>query len=177
MTVESSELKARYARLKLLYQVSNVIHSTLEPQEALLLIVRDWAQAHGRPVVALTVDHGLNPDSAVWTQVCAETAGRLGVEVRTNAPVTKIVAVILKHAVEGNASDVHIEHTGDIYKRCLREDLRRRVIVGHCGRGLVEEKFVEASSAERDDPLRDFVEHDIDGTSHPIRRKPRALDG
>ena len=32
---------SRYERLKLLYQVSNVIHSTLEPQEALQLIVSE----------------------------------------------------------------------------------------------------------------------------------------
>ena len=38
---ELSELKARYERLHLLYQVGNVIHSTLEPQEALQLIVRE----------------------------------------------------------------------------------------------------------------------------------------
>ncbi len=36
---ELSELQARYDRLKLLYQVSGVIHSTLDPQEALQLIV------------------------------------------------------------------------------------------------------------------------------------------
>ena len=29
--------------------------------------------------IALTVDHGLNPDSAGWTDLCRETAGRLGV--------------------------------------------------------------------------------------------------
>ncbi len=34
-------LKARYERLNLLYHVSNVIHSTLEPQEALQLILRE----------------------------------------------------------------------------------------------------------------------------------------
>ena len=39
MNDELSELKARYARLDLLYQVSNIIHSTLEPQEALQLIL------------------------------------------------------------------------------------------------------------------------------------------
>src|SRR4030095_5607372 len=33
--------KARYERLNLLYQVGNVIHSTLEPQEALQLIVNE----------------------------------------------------------------------------------------------------------------------------------------
>jgi GAF domain-containing protein len=35
------QLKARYERLKLLYQVGSVIHSTLEPQGALSLIVRE----------------------------------------------------------------------------------------------------------------------------------------
>lgn len=38
---ELRELRARGERLNLLYQVSRVIHSTLEPQEALRLIVRE----------------------------------------------------------------------------------------------------------------------------------------
>lgn len=41
MDNEFNELKARYERLKSLYQVGSVIHSTLEPQPALLLIVRE----------------------------------------------------------------------------------------------------------------------------------------
>src|SRR6266481_4591680 len=41
MADELSELKARYERLNLLYQVGNVIHSTLEPQEALQLILSE----------------------------------------------------------------------------------------------------------------------------------------
>src|SRR5947209_9785557 len=41
MPDELSELKARYDRLNLLYQVGNVIHSTLEPQEALQLILKE----------------------------------------------------------------------------------------------------------------------------------------
>jgi signal transduction histidine kinase len=44
MSDELVELKARYERLKLLYQVGNIIHSTLDPQEALLLIVREAVQ-------------------------------------------------------------------------------------------------------------------------------------
>jgi type IV pilus assembly protein PilB len=39
-----------------------------------------------------------------------------------DAPVTKIVAVILKHAVDGNASDVHIEHMGDKIRVRFRVD-------------------------------------------------------
>ena len=42
---ELAELRARYARLTQLYQVSNVLHSTLDPQEALQLIVREAVQA------------------------------------------------------------------------------------------------------------------------------------
>ena len=38
---ELATLKARYERLSLLYHVSNVIHSTLEPQEALQLILSE----------------------------------------------------------------------------------------------------------------------------------------
>src|SRR6266404_1036712 len=39
MTDELTELKARYDRLNLLYQVGNVLHSTLDPEEALQLIL------------------------------------------------------------------------------------------------------------------------------------------
>lgn len=41
MSEELNELKERYARLNLLFHVGNVIHSTLEPQEALQLIVSE----------------------------------------------------------------------------------------------------------------------------------------
>src|SRR5882757_1716500 len=44
MSDEITELKARYDRLNLLYQVGNVIHSTLEPQEALQLILAEAVQ-------------------------------------------------------------------------------------------------------------------------------------
>ena len=39
-----------------------------------------------------------------------------------DAPVTKIVAVILRHAVDGNASDVHIEHMGTEVRVRFRVD-------------------------------------------------------
>ena len=41
MSDELAELKERYARLSLLNQVSNVIHSTLDAQEALNLIITE----------------------------------------------------------------------------------------------------------------------------------------
>jgi signal transduction histidine kinase len=44
---ELSKLALRHERLKLLYQVGNVIHSTLEPQEALQLIVSEAVRLMG----------------------------------------------------------------------------------------------------------------------------------
>ena len=45
---------------------------------ALLLAARTWARANGRPLLALTVDHGLNSQSAAWTARAARTARSLG---------------------------------------------------------------------------------------------------
>ena len=41
MSDELTELKARYDRLNLLYQAGNALHATLDPQEALQLIVSE----------------------------------------------------------------------------------------------------------------------------------------
>jgi type IV pilus assembly protein PilB len=68
----------------------------------------------------ITIKKGKRDDSgdAPQTHVNAEEENKI-VE---DAPVTKIVAVILKHAVEGNASDVHIEHTGEKIRVRFRVD-------------------------------------------------------
>jgi tRNA(Ile)-lysidine synthase len=47
---------------------------------ALLLAASAWANARGRRLLALTVDHGLQPQSLVWTQTCAALADQLGVQ-------------------------------------------------------------------------------------------------
>ena len=44
------------------------------------------------------------------------------VKIVEDAPVIKIVAVILRNAIEGNASDIHIEHTGERIKVRYRLD-------------------------------------------------------
>lgn len=54
----------------------------------------------------------------------AEAEGKKNKEnkIVEDAPVTKMVAVVLRHAVEGRASDVHIEHTGEKVKVRFRVD-------------------------------------------------------
>lgn len=43
-------------------------------------------------------------------------------KIKEEAPVTKITAVIIRHATEGGASDVHIEHMGDKVRVRFRVD-------------------------------------------------------
>jgi len=49
---------------------------------------------------------------------------KIGEEVKIveDAPVIKIVAVMLRNAIEGNASDIHVEHTGEKVKVRYRVD-------------------------------------------------------
>ncbi|MDP6527915.1 MAG: GspE/PulE family protein, partial [Candidatus Pacebacteria bacterium] len=50
------------------------------------------------------------------------TSAEEGDVIKEDAPVTKIVATILRHAVQGGASDVHIEHVGEQVKVRFRVD-------------------------------------------------------
>ena len=47
MADELAQLQARFERLNLLYQVSQVIHSTLDPNEALQLVLREAVRLVG----------------------------------------------------------------------------------------------------------------------------------
>jgi tRNA(Ile)-lysidine synthase len=49
---------------------------------ALLLVAKAWADACGRPLLALHVDHGLQPASRDWAGQAAQTAATLGVPFR-----------------------------------------------------------------------------------------------
>lgn len=49
---------------------------------ALTLLAAEWARRRDRPLLVLTVDHGLNPASVAWTRACADTAGRIGAQFR-----------------------------------------------------------------------------------------------
>jgi tRNA(Ile)-lysidine synthase len=49
---------------------------------ALAISTAEWAHAAGRRLLILTVDHGLQPQSAAWTAACAATARRLGADFR-----------------------------------------------------------------------------------------------
>jgi len=93
---------------------------------ALLRLAADWAEARGRPLLALTVDHRLNPDSAAWTRFAGEAARASGADWRALAwdgekPSVGLTAaaraarhrLIAEAAREAGARVVLFAHTAD----------------------------------------------------------------
>ena len=104
---------------------------------ALLHAATAWAQAHGRPLIALTVDHQLQPQSLAWTEACGALAARLGAGFRPLAwdgpkPTTGLPAAaraarhrLLADAACGLGAQVLlIGHTADdvLEARAMRAD-------------------------------------------------------
>lgn len=92
----------------------------------LLRLAIDWARSRGRRVLALTVDHRLNPDSGGWTAFAGEAARAAGADWRGlswdgDKPQTGLTAaaraarhgLIADAAREAGASVVLFAHTAD----------------------------------------------------------------
>ena len=101
MSDELGELKTRYERLSLLYQAGNVIHATLEPQEALQLIlgqaVRQMRAASGSVLL-------LNPTNGLLEIQASEglPAEAAGLKLRIGEGITGWVARTGKPARVGD---------------------------------------------------------------------------
>jgi tRNA(Ile)-lysidine synthase len=104
---------------------------------ALLHLAKAWAERAGRALIALTVDHGLHPDSAAWSRFAADRAGRRGVPHRTltwrgEKPATGLPAAAraARHALladaarSAGASVMLLAHTAD---DVLEAELMRRM--------------------------------------------------
>lgn len=103
---------------------------------ALLILAQAWAARTRRPLTALSVDHGLNPDSGRWLDACARTADRLGVRFealawRGEKPAAGLPAaaraarhrLLADAAREAGAAVILLGHTADdvIEARLMRE--------------------------------------------------------
>src|SRR6266567_1892558 len=103
MADELAELKARYERLNSLYQVGNVIHSTLDSQEALQLIlaeaVRLMRASSGSAVM-------INPTSGFLEILASEGLpdGAAELKLRVGEGITGWVARTGKPARVGDVS-------------------------------------------------------------------------
>jgi tRNA(Ile)-lysidine synthase len=92
----------------------------------LLLAARAWARAAGRRLAAVTVDHGLQPQSTQWALWCHDRARRLGIDHTTLAwegpkPLAGLPAaaraarhrLVAEHARSIGAAVVLMGHTAD----------------------------------------------------------------
>ncbi len=90
----------------------------------------------------LVTDKGVETFKEEKEEDISKTAQKLETKIIEDAPVTKIVATILRYATEGNASDVHIEH--------MREKIRVRFRVdGIMNTSLILPPRVHASVIAR----------------------------
>jgi tRNA(Ile)-lysidine synthase len=111
---------------------------------ALLLAAKAWADARGRRLLALTVDHRLQPQSAEWTRACAARAERLGVGFRALAwegpkPARGLPAAAraARHALLAEAA---------------RAAGVRALLIGHTADDVLEARAMRAAGATTPEP-------------------------
>jgi tRNA(Ile)-lysidine synthase len=111
---------------------------------ALLILTLDWARAHGRTVVSLTVDHQLNPASSAWTVDAVAKARALGAQAQALAwtgpkPASGLSAAAraARHALLANAA---------------RAAGARVLLLGHTADDLAEAALMRAEGSTVSDP-------------------------
>jgi tRNA(Ile)-lysidine synthase len=110
----------------------------------LLRLTLDWAAGRGRPVLALTVDHGLNAASRDWTADAVNKARALGAEARAlhwtgDKPATGLSAAAraARHALLAAAA---------------REAGARVLLLGHTADDRLEAARMRAEGSTTPDP-------------------------
>lgn len=147
MSEEVSKLKARLERLELLYQVSNVIHSTLEAQEALQLIVTEGVRlvkASSGSVVLL------NPTSEFLEIHAAQnlpSAGRR-LQLRVGEGITGWVA---RHGKPARVGDVTQDPRYVAVRRGVKSELAVPLEVNGETRGVLNMDSDRADAFSADD--------------------------
>jgi len=154
MSDELANLKARYERLNLLYQVSNVIHSTLEPHKALQLIVDEAVQlmrASSGSVALLNPTTGLLEIEAARGLPLAASKLKL----KLGEGVTGWVARAGKPARVG---DVSKDPRYVMVRRNVRSELAVPLEVNGVVRGVlnVDSDRLDAFSAENQELLQEL---------------------
>jgi len=111
---------------------------------ALLLAAQAWAKDARRPLLVLSVDHGLQPMSAAWADACAGTAARLGLGFRAlrwqgAKPASGLPAAAraARHRLLADAA---------------REAGARVILMGHTADDRLEARVMRADGATTPEP-------------------------
>jgi type IV pilus assembly protein PilB len=118
--VYPEDLKAREALSFLIRQARlryEIFLITLTNFEQLLKRYRTLKKEVTRALEELETDIKKEEKSESWPKKAAEVE-----RIVEEAPISKVVAVVLRHAVDGNASDIHIEPTRDKVRIRFRLD-------------------------------------------------------
>ncbi len=155
MSKELSKWASRYERLKLLYQVSNVIHSTLNSQEALQLIVSEavrLVRASSGSVILINPTSGFLEIHA--SQGLPSSAARL--KLRVGEGITGLVARTGKPV---RISDVTQDARYVMARRGVRSELAVPLEVNGEVRGVlnVDSDQADAFSADDQELLRELA--------------------
>jgi signal transduction histidine kinase len=155
VTGELEELRARYERLKLLFEVSNVIHSTLEPREALRLVLGEAVRLMRASSGSISL---VNPNTAELELETARglPAGAEKIKLQVGQGITGWVAQHGKTARVGKVSE-------DPRYIMLRSNVRSELAVPLEVRGEVrgvinvDSERENAFSAEDEQLLQDLA--------------------
>jgi len=152
---EHSKLMLRFERLQLLYQVSNVIHSTLEPQEALQLIVSEavrLVRASSGSAVLINPTTGFLEIHA--SQNLPSVATRL--KLRVGEGITGWVA---RHGKPARVGDVMQDPRYVMARRGVRSELAVPLEVNGETRGVlnVDSDRADAFAAEDQELLQELA--------------------
>ena len=155
MSDELAKLKSRHERLQLLYQVSNVIHSTLDSQEALQLIVSEAVRlmnASSGSVVLINPTSGFLEISA--SQNLPGAARKL--KLRVGEGVTGWVA---RHGKPARVGDVTQDARYVAARRGVKSELAVPLEVNGETRGVinVDSDRADAFSADDQDLLEQLA--------------------
>ena len=111
---------------------------------ALALIAEGWARRSRRDLLLLTLDHGLNPDSAAWTGRCEALAQRLGRPFRALAWTGPKPASGLPAAARAARHRLLAE--------AAREAGARVILMGHTADDVAEAQVMRAAGATTPEP-------------------------
>jgi tRNA(Ile)-lysidine synthase len=111
---------------------------------ALLLAAHGWALKVGRPLLALTVDHRLQPQAADWTAACARRAAQLSIGFEALSWTGEKPATGLPAAARAARHRLLAE--------AARAAGARVILMGHTADDIVEARAMRAAGASTPEP-------------------------
>ncbi len=155
MSDELNKIKSRFERLQLLYQVSNVIHSTLEPQEALQLIVSEAVRLMKATSGSVVL---INPSTNFLEIHAAQNlpASATKLKLRVGEGITGWVA---RHGKPARVGDVRHDVRYIVARRGVRSELAVPLEVNGEIRGVinVDSDRADAFSPEDQELLQELA--------------------